>query len=183
VTPEQQHAVVELVRGRISSAQFVERTGLDPGARPEIIESELRAALVSRDAHTVESALTLASRFGVLTAGLGPLLAELLLLPWHQQHEDIARALQQLRLPTTVDALATAALVKHDYLAYNDSHAFARKCTWALADIGTREARAHLERLARSSDSEIAAYAQKRLDKWDAELHRKGTAARPETIR
>ena len=59
MTPEQQHSAVELVRGRISSAQFVERTGLDPGARPEMIESELRAALVSRDADTVECALTL----------------------------------------------------------------------------------------------------------------------------
>jgi hypothetical protein len=156
---------------------------MDPGARPEIIESELRAALVSRDADTVECALTLASAFRVLTAGLGPVLAELILVPWHHQHEDIAHALQQLRVPTTVDALAKAALVKYECLAYDDSHAFARKCTWALADIGTREARAHLERLARADDSEIAAYAQKRLDNWDAEQHRKGHAVRPETTR
>ena len=123
------------------------------------------------------------SLFGVLTADLGPVLAELLLLPWHQQHEDIAQTLQKLRVPSTVDALAKAALVKYDHLAYNDSHAFARKCTWALADIGTLEARGHLERLARAEDSEIAAYAQKRLDNWEAELHRKGPAARTKIIR
>ena len=37
----------------------------------------------------------------------------------------------------SVDALARAALVKHDDLAYDES-ARARKCVWALADIGTR---------------------------------------------
>lgn len=80
-------------------------------------------------------------------------------------------------MPSTVDALARAAVMKHDYLAYNDSHAFARKCTWALGDIGTPEARAHLEKLAGADDPEIGAYARKRLDRWDDELSRKVSAS------
>jgi hypothetical protein len=175
--PEQHDAVVELILGRISPAEFVQRTGIDPAARPEIIESELRGALALQDARTVESALVLAFCFKVLTADLAPLLVELLLLPWHYKHEDIASALQGLRVPGTADALAQAALVKHDYMDADDSYPFARKCIWALADIGTREARAHLERLARANDTEIAAYAQRRLDKWNEELTRKGSAA------
>jgi len=177
MTPEQNHAAVELVLGRISSAEFVERTGLDPVARPEIIESELRSALVSKDADTVESALFLASRFDLFTADLGPLLTTLLLLPWHYRHEDIASVLQGLRVPATANALAQAALIKHDYMDADDSHPFARKCIWALADIGTPEAHAHLENLARADDTEIAAYAQRRLDKWHEELSRKGSGA------
>jgi hypothetical protein len=179
MTPEQNNAVVELVFGRISLTEFVQRTGLDPIARPQIIESALRSALVSQDVAAVDSALMLAFHLDLLTPALAPLLAELLLLPGHQMHEDIARALQQLRVPATVDALAKAALVKHDYLAYDDSHAFARKCTWALADIGTPEARAKLESLARVDDTAVAAYAQKRLDNWEAELSRKGTPSTP----
>jgi hypothetical protein len=178
MTPEQHDAVVELVLGRISPAEFVERTGLDPVARPEIIESELRGALVAQDADTVEGALSLAFRFDLVTADLVPLLAALLLLPWHYQHEDIASWLQGLRVPATADALAKAALIKHDYMDADDSHPFARKCIWALADIGTPEARAHLESLARADDTEIAAYAQRRLDKWNEELGRKGSAPR-----
>ena len=73
MTPEQHDAVVELVLGRISPTEFVERTGLDPGARPEIIESELRSALVSQDAAAVDSALMLAFRFDLMTEGLAPL--------------------------------------------------------------------------------------------------------------
>jgi hypothetical protein len=158
-------------------AEFVERTGFDPVARPEIIGSELRRAVLSQDAKAVDHALLLAVRLHLMTADLAPLLAQLLLLPWHFKHEDIALALQRLRVPATADALAQAALMKHDYLAYNGSHAFARKCTWALADIGTPEARAHLESLSRVDDVELAAYAKKRLDNWDDELGRKGSTS------
>lgn len=52
MTPEQRDAVLELGLGRISPAEFVERTGLDPGVRPEIVESELRGALALQDADT-----------------------------------------------------------------------------------------------------------------------------------
>lgn len=174
ITPEQNDAIVELALNHLSVAEFVERTGLDPISRPEIVESELRGALASHDADAVTGALHLGFRFGLLPVDLAPLLAELLLQPWHHEHENIAGALQDMRVPATADALAQAALTKHDYLAYDDSHAFARKCTWALADIGTPEARTHLEHLARADDPEIAAYAQKRLDRWVDELSRKG---------
>lgn len=179
MTPEQSKAVFDLFHRRISRAEFVARTGLDPVARPGLIESELRASLVARDPDAVTDALVLAGFFERVTVDLAPLLAELLLLPWHYEHENIALTLQGLRVPGTADALAQAALVRHDYLDSDDSHAFARKCTWALADIGSPEARAHLENLARADDAEIAAYAQKRLDNWDRELSRKGAALHP----
>jgi hypothetical protein len=44
--------------------------------------------------------------------------------------------------------------------------ALVRKCTWALADIGTPEAKARLQDLAKSLNAQIAGYAQKRLDRW-----------------
>jgi hypothetical protein len=63
--------------------------------------------------------------------------------------------------------------MKHDHLAYDDRHALARKCTWALADIGTPAARAHLEGIAHRGDPELAVYAQERLANWESELDRK----------
>jgi hypothetical protein len=102
-----------------------------------------------------------------------PTLITVLSSPHHYLHEDIALELQHRRDPRAVDALAAAALLKFDYLAFNNSYAFARKCTWALADIGTTAAREKLRALAQNSDEEIAGYAQKRLDNWDDELSRK----------
>jgi|ERR1041384_60671 hypothetical protein len=174
MTSEQQKLVIEYMLGRLSYDELVQRTGLDPAGQPDFATTVLHDSFVAQDADSVECALLLIFHFELVKPGLAPLLARLLLQPWHRKHEDIASALQQLRVPATADALAEAALVKHDYLAYNDSHALARKCTWALADIGSPQARCHLETLARVDDAEIAGYAQKRLDSWDSELGRKG---------
>jgi hypothetical protein len=174
MTPEQRKLVIEHLLGRVSYDDLVRGTGLDPIVQPDFAISVLQDGFVAQDAGSVECALHLIYRFGHMKPNLAPLLARLLLQPWHCMHENIASALQGLRVPATADALAEAALVKHDYLAYNDSHALARKCTWALADIGTPEARLRLETLAHADDPEVAAYAQKRLDRWDSELDRKG---------
>ena len=76
----------------------------------------------------------LAFRFG-LSRQWAPLLCKLMEGDWHDSHEDIAHALQNLRLPSTTDCLYRTALRKHDYLAYNDNYALAVKCIWALHDI------------------------------------------------
>jgi hypothetical protein len=132
----------------------------------------LEEAIVARSASDVESALTLLYQTKAMD-GAAPVLIKLLALPWHRKHEDITRLLQQLRDPAAVEALYAAALKKHDYLAYDNSYALARKCTWALADIGTPEAFATLNLLATHRDPVIAQYAQKRIDRWEQESHRR----------
>ena len=60
------------------------------------------------------------------------------------------------------------------YPAYDDFDAL-REYTWALADIGTPEARSALERLVVSPIPNVARYATKRLENWSAEIHGKAT--------
>ena len=81
--------------------------------------------------------------------------------------------LQHLKDPRAIDALFSAATVSHDYLSYDEFFGLARKCTWALADIGTPEARARLEALAAHEVPQIAEYAKERIDNWEDELDRK----------
>ncbi|GJM08352.1 MAG: hypothetical protein DHS20C11_06280 [Lysobacteraceae bacterium] len=140
----------------------------------EEIEQRLQAAIKSKVADDVEDALSDAFSYG-LGPEFTPYLITLMELDWHQRHEDVASALQELRDPKAVEALSKAALVEHEYLSYDDFFGLARKCTWALADIGSSEAKSALEALAGSRNGKIAAYAQKRLDRWADELHRKGT--------
>jgi hypothetical protein len=92
---------------------------------------------------------------------------------WHTRHEDIVQSIQRLRCPEAVPALERTAHALYEYLNYDEFFGLARKCTWALADIGTREAYAALERLAKSSNSQIARHAKKRLEHWRDELVRK----------
>lgn len=129
----------------------------------------LLAALNSHEPDEVERCVSTAR----LTSECVPVLAQLLEEDWHFRHEDIARSLQALKDPVAIEALFRTAQRKFPYLDYDDSTALARKCIWALADIGS-PALEKLEILGKSADAEVAAYALERLEHWNDELHRKG---------
>lgn len=103
-----------------------------------------------------------------------PALVELLGEKWHCFHEDVVRTLQNLKDSRAVDALYEEAHSEYDYLDYDDCYGLARKCTWALADIGTPEAKVKLQLLAAERNQIVAKYAQKRLNQWEKEQYRKG---------
>lgn len=131
----------------------------------------LEDAAKKEDADGIELALRI--DFEGLTPAFVPVLVQLLGASWHQRHEDIAHALQDMKDPRAVDALYQATFARYDYLAYDEFFGLARKCTWALADTGTTEAKAKLKLLAAGENLLIAGYAQKRLDRWDDEQKRK----------
>ncbi|MEH2589346.1 hypothetical protein [Bradyrhizobium sp. AZCC 1721] len=143
VEPEMDNAksrlIFALVQGALSEDSFIAQFGVNPRTTPDIVRIELEQAFSERSAESVECALVLGFRFG-LSRKWAPLLCRLMEEDWHHSHEDIAEALQDIRVPSTVDCLYRSALRKHDYLAYNDSEALAGKCIWALHDIGTSEA-------------------------------------------
>jgi hypothetical protein len=134
--------------------------------------TQLEDALRFQDAAQVERALIQAFTAG-LHVQMAPLLVVLAEAPWHMRHEDAVSAIQQLRTSEAVDALERVAQTHHAYLDYDDGDGLARKCTWALADIGTPAAYHALVRLARSTNSNLARYATNRITRWDDEGHRK----------
>lgn len=139
--------------------------------------ARLLATFETRDPDEVEDALAEIELSGDDPA-IGAALVQLLEAPWHMRHEDIVRSLQNMRYAPAVAALERTARTTYPYLDYDQFFGLARKCTWALADIGTPAARAALERLSRSDNPDVAAYALKRLNCWNDELPRKG---KPET--
>jgi hypothetical protein len=136
---------------------------------------ELNNAIEAKDAKRIELALNECFKSG-LSQEYVPALIELLGKSWHSRHEDVVRALQQLKDPRAVDALYEEAFSTYEYLDYDENYGLARKCTWALADIGTPEAKAKLQALAKTNNTMLASYAQKRLDRWEEEKRRKGIA-------
>jgi hypothetical protein len=148
--------------------------GFDVVARPDRVAELLRSAILSGDSAEVEHVMYLAGFVGFHREFLPPLL-ELLGLGWHRNHEDIAAWFQSLKAPEAVEALYSAALAPRTHMkAGDDYYALARRCTWALADIGTPEAYQKLQLLAECDVPEIAAHAQKRIDRWQEEVPRKG---------
>lgn len=102
------------------------------------------------------------------------LLSHVLVEDWHFRHEDVALAIQKLKCTCAVEALERRASCNPDYLFWDESNALARKCAWALADIGTDDARQALERLSKSEILIVRGFAKKRLDNWKLEKPRKG---------
>ena len=136
----------------------------------------LNEALEKRDGGLVDEVILMSHPAGGFSDKFSGIFCRLLQADWHYRHEDVARILQSTKDPATVDCLADAAELQFDYLGYDDTCGFARKCIWALADIGTFEAKAKLQQLAHSKNELIAEYAQKRLNHWEAEQPRKGAS-------
>jgi len=158
-------------KSRISLEEFARRY-------PLALEQGKLALKVIEEANRKQSddevgaALIIGATFG-FTAEHVPVLCELLHVDWHSCHEDIVSTLQKLKDPRAVNAVYRATFVKHEYLAYDEFLGLARKCTWALADIGTSDALAKLHLLTASDKSVIAGYAKERIDNWDKEQKRK----------
>lgn len=102
------------------------------------------------------------------------LLCQIFESDWHESHEDMARSFQNASNPVTAVSLFKVALTEFEYLSWNDNYPLQRKCTWALADIGTLEAKDFLEQIKEAANDTIAEFAEKRLINWDAEFRRKG---------
>src|SRR4051794_13126425 len=113
-------SVVDLVLGRIDEAEFVTAFGTDPRADAGYLPGLLVEAARRRDPDIVEAALTLMFYFDLLSDQYVRVLSDLLIVDWHQRHEDVARALQQLSDPIAVPALRQAAELDLPYFAYDE---------------------------------------------------------------
>ena len=102
---------------------------------------------------------------------------------WHTRHEDLALSFQFIKNPITAKSLFKMALTILEYDKWNDNFPMQRKCTWALADIGTEEAKNYLHEIEKSPNKTIAYFATKRLVNWHNELRRKGQMLRSEKRR
>lgn len=101
------------------------------------------------------------------------LLCEIFESDWHEDHENMARAFQYISNPITAETLFKVAFSDFEYIRWNEYFPLQRKCTWALADIGTNEAKKYLEQIVEQANETIADYATKRLVNWDFEFRRK----------
>ncbi|MEL6987814.1 MAG: DUF4291 domain-containing protein [Bacteroidota bacterium] len=91
---------------------------------------------------------------------------------WHYEHDHIVSNFQWMSNAKSIDSLYETALNKE--IEPMDYKPIARRCTWALADIGTVDAKLKLEGLAQCGDTLIEGFASKRFDNWEKEKYRKG---------
>jgi hypothetical protein len=175
MTEHESKLILDLALKKISEAEFIQRYSIDPRDDQSHIRNLLFRAKVEKNAVDVEYALMLGFLFGEELIPTD-VVCDLVTESWHTKHEDMALLLQEKKEPSSVKALSEAALMSLEYLGHDESYGFARKCTWALADIGTVESKRALEKLSTNSNEHIAMYAKKRIDNWEQEKGRKGSA-------
>lgn len=83
----------------------------------------------------------------------------------HHKHEDIARSLQKAHDPSSIPALVGAVRADFDYLCWDEDKALGRKCMWALAAIGTKEAWSEIGHFSQQDDPVVASWAKEQLDR------------------
>ena len=132
----------------------------------------LQDAITHKDAAKVE-ALVDAAIQGNEIDDIIPLMRELCMADWHFKHEDAVSLLQKYGGIADIPSLENVAGKSFPYQAYDQSFSLGSKVTWALADIGGKEAREALERIEAGDNPTIAGYARKRLLNWGAESSRK----------
>lgn len=153
----------ELMIGEITKDKFLELNSFDKTNLFNTFYKFLESATIRKSAYDIDIALYLIFLFDLVNEELLPLLNNLIISDWHEQHENIAIILQELRSPSSVENLFTAINKKYNYLDYDDSCALAVKCIWCLGDIGNDKAKDKLNILAKSSNVIISNNAVKQL--------------------
>lgn len=162
--PEFSSLVKKLYAGNISKEEFLERY-FDGKVFSEISVLELLTQAISKkDGSLVSEVIVLLyTEYFKISSFLFPL-CQLLDKNWHTNHEEIVTLLQQTKSSQIVDCLYNSTELQFDYLAYDDTYQFARKCIKALSAIADENAIKKLKILTSSKISVIANYAKKELN-------------------
>ena len=176
LTKEQQKRIIEFIDADILANELEEALGPISLDTPSLLIALMESAVASGKAEEADAAIGIANGFKndkSFGKQVVPSLLALLKMDAHYNHEDIIGILQRIKDTRAVEGIYNASLLYHSYLAYDETSGLARKCTWALADIGNEEAYEKLKLLAANPNVHIAGYAQKRLDLWEKEQGRK----------
>jgi hypothetical protein len=163
--------ISNLYLGKITQELFLEKYFSNVTIANELhIHNLLEKAISNKDEGLVDEVIILLNTNEFDTSEFTRELCNLILLPWHKKHEDLAMLLQTNAHPSIVDVLFKAVQLNLEYLDYDDTYQFPRKCIKAISSIGDENSTEKLKQLAEYSIKEIAEYAKKELMKKGYDL-------------
>lgn len=153
-----------LYKGKITRDKFIKKYLNGKPFTAEVVVNLLSNAIENKDELQLAIAnILLIDPPDFSVKDFTNLLCNLLLADWHTGHEDIAMLLRNGSDPLAINCLYSAAEKIYNYLEYDDTYQFARKCIKALSSIDDIEAIEKLSLLADSKNPIIGAYAKKEL--------------------
>ncbi len=147
----------------MSKQEFLEINSLTIQEIPENVSLMLTQAIKSQDADLVEYAVLILFVYDAFSDVTNELLGQLLPCSWHCKHEDIALIMGMQKDVRTIDWLFEATTQRYNYLNYDDTLQFPRKCIKALSAIGNQDAIDRLKMLSQNDNEFIKQYATKEL--------------------
>ena len=160
-------AILNFVANRISKEEFAKKYPELTSNPGDLVNEFLEQADKEKNAELLENILIIGFRFEAFAQIQAKILSKLIAETWHYKHEDIARILQKLKDPYSVDFVVKALHTKHDYLEYNNEYALINKCVRVLSGINTNNAKEQLQLLAASKNELLKEAALKQLHKFE----------------
>jgi hypothetical protein len=153
----------QLINGKITLDVFQEKSGIDLRKDKKYVIDALRNAKTTQ----LDATIDLMYLSGI-DEEFVDVLNELLLNPHHHRHQFVVRCIQNIKHTSSVPFLKKALAMGFDSLAYtgSESATIAKWFSWALAAIGTQEAKDVLTEFAKSTDEGIQKEMRYRLEKW-----------------
>lgn len=151
--------------GRITKEGFVARYFKDGIPDRGYCLGTIERGMQLRDSDLIEVGLKSIFIAELQGKFFSKILCELLPEKWHTSHEDIVLLLSEIKDETTIGCLYKVIETKFDYLDYDESDQFARKCIKALSAIGGIEAKRAILELTHSTNPNIVHFAKKELNK------------------
>lgn len=168
LTKEEQELIRDCACEKIIDEEFMRIFPRSLDEPHDLVRGLLEPCIHGGERHEVELVLLLGFVLEIYDESFASLLAELLLADHHTSHEDVAKLLQDLRVPDTVDALAKRCENSPPWATDLDGGAAVfRKCVWAIHDIGTADAKEALQTLTESTHGSVREYAERRLEHWN----------------
>ncbi|MEN9620118.1 MAG: hypothetical protein RL499_311 [Actinomycetota bacterium] len=98
--------------------------------------SLLHEGTMARDKEAVDWSMIVCYVFGYGASHL-PLLHELALASWHENHEEVASAMDLVGSDTSIPFLKHLAEWVPEYLEWDDNRALSTKAVWGIAKMGS----------------------------------------------
>jgi hypothetical protein len=156
MTDFEKETIMNLALGKITKDDFLKTLDISESMLEEYTLTSLQNGYKEKDRDAIEYTFYFGYDVSYSERFID-ILNKLMIEDWHICHEDIARLLQKLKSPDSIDYLYKAIFVadKLWYLPFDMSGALIRKCCFALGDIDTERSRQILKVLTSSENDLI----------------------------
>jgi HEAT repeat protein len=156
MTDQEKILLFEVNSGQLTTDEFYRKFPADIRKAKDYVVREIQDSIKQGDTEELDIAISLIWLSGTDELFID-ILNQLLINPNHRSHQFVTRTIQELQSPTSVPFIKQVLESNFSYLTYtcSDSDAIAKWFSWALYEIGTKDAIKLMKEYSKSPDEGI----------------------------